>query len=378
MVKGIHMDSSAKKKNAKLTWRDVGITIGTLAATTLLCYALRPFAGGEKFEAILFVVAVLIISRFTNGYIYGVAASILGVLIVNCIFTYPYYQLNFTLTGYPIAILSMLSAAMITGTLTTRIKEQEQLKIDAERERTRSNLLRAVSHDLRTPLTAISGACSVLKEGGDTLSEQERNKLLNQIEEDSQWLIRLVENLLIVTRIDAPDGGANIAKESEVVEEVAASALTQFRKHFPNVKVETHMPDELLLVPMDGMLIRQVLMNLFENAAIHAEGMTKITLEISHEGENAVFRVMDDGRGIDPNLLPHILEGDFKLSVGSSEDKKRNLGIGLSVCSTIISAHEGKMRAYNGQNGGAVFEFTLPLDMAEMELYDYDEQQEDE
>ena len=378
MVKGIHMDSSAKKKNAKLTWHDVGITIGTLAATTLLCYALRPFAGGEKFEAILFVVAVLIISRFTNGYVYGVAASILGVLIVNCIFTYPYYQLNFTLTGYPIAILSMLSAAMITGTLTTRIKEQEQLKIDAERERTRSNLLRAVSHDLRTPLTAISGPCSVLKEGGDTLSEQEKNKLLNQIEEDSQWLIRLVENLLIVTRIDAPDGGANIAKESEVVEEVAASALTQFRKHFPNVKVETHMPDELLLVPMDGMLIRQVIMNLFENAAIHADGMTKITLDISREGENAVFRVTDDGRGIDPNLLPHILEGDFKRSVGSSEDKKRNMGIGLSVCSTIISAHEGKMRAYNGQNGGAVFEFTLPLDMAEMELYDYDEQQEDE
>lgn len=92
MVKGIHMDSSAKKKNAKLTWRDVGITIGTLAATTLLCYALRPFAGEEKFEAILFVVAVLIISRFTNGYVYGVAACILGVLIVNCIFTYPYYQ----------------------------------------------------------------------------------------------------------------------------------------------------------------------------------------------------------------------------------------------------------------------------------------------
>ena len=378
MVKGIHMSSSAKKKCAKLTWRDVGITIGTLAATTLVCYALRPFAGEEKFEAILFVVAVLIISRFTSGYICGVAASILGVLIVNCIFTYPYYQLNFTLTGYPIAILSMLSAAMITGTLTTRIKEQEQLKIDAERERTRSNLLRAVSHDLRTPLTAISGACSVLKEGGDTLSEQEKNKLLNQIEEDSQWLIRLVENLLIVTRIDAPDGGANIAKESEVVEEVAASALTQFRKHFPNEKVETHMPDELLLVPMDGMLIRQVIMNLFENAAIHADGMTKITLDISREGENAVFRVTDDGRGIDPNLLPHILEGDFKRSVGSSEDKKRNMGIGLSVCSTIISAHEGKMRAYNGQNGGAVFEFTLPLDMAEMELYDCDDRQEDE
>ena len=82
---------------------------------------------------------------------------------------------------------------------------------------------------------------------------------------------------------------------------------------------------------------------------------------------------MDDGRGIDPTLLPHILEGDFKRSVGRSEDKKRKRGIGRSVCSTIISANEGKMRAYNGENGGAVFEFTLLLDMAEIELYDYDE-----
>ena len=367
-----------KRDSFKSLLRNVFVSVIIIMCAILICYILRIVDHTAAYAPMIFILAVFIISRLTYGYVYGIISSLLSVLIVNFIFTYPYYQLNFTLTGYPIAILSMLAAAMITGTLTTRIKEQEQLKIDAERERTRSNLLRAVSHDLRTPLTAISGACSVLKEGGDTLSEQEKNKLLNQIEEDSQWLIRLVENLLIVTRIDAPDGGANIAKESEVVEEVAASALTQFRKHFPNVKVETHMPDELLLVPMDGMLIRQVIMNLFENAAIHADGMTKITLDISREGENAVFRVTDDGRGIDPNLLPHILEGDFKRSVGSSEDKKRNMGIGLSVCSTIISAHEGKMRAYNGQNGGAVFEFTLPLDMAEMELYDYDEQQEDE
>lgn len=372
------MSSPAKKKSAKTIWRDVGITVGTLAAATLLCYALGPFAGEEQFEAIIFVVAVLIISRFTNGYAYGVAASVIGVLIVNCVFTYPYYRLNFTLTGYPIAILSMLAAAVITGTQTTRIKEQEQLKVEAERERTRSNLLRAVSHDLRTPLTAISGACSVLKEGEDTLSAEEKHKLLNQIDEDSQWLIRLVENLLVVTRIDTPGSGANIAKESEAVEEVAASALALFKKNFPSVKVEAQLPKELLMVPMDGMLIRQVLLNLFENAAIHAEGMTKITLEIKREGDNAAFRVIDDGRGIDPDVLPHILEGNFKQSVGSSEDKKRNMGIGLSVCSTIISAHEGEMRAYNGRSGGAVFEFTLPLDMTEMELYDYDGQQEDE
>lgn len=372
------MRLAAKKRTPKQIWRDIGITVGILLLTTALCYGIRPLAGEEKFESILFVVAVLFVSRFTTGYIYGIAASIIGVLIVNCIFTYPYYRFNFTITGYPIAILCMLTAAVITGTLTSRIKEQEQLKIEAEMERTRSNLLRAVSHDLRTPLTAISGACSVLMENGDEISEDEKKKLVSKIDEDAQWLIRLVENLLIVTRMDAPGSGANIVKESEAAEEVAASALALFRKHFPDVKVEATVPDELLMVPVDGMLIRQVIMNLLENAAVHAEGMTRIKLEIFRKDDDAVFRVADDGKGIAPNLLPHILDGDFKHSVGNSSDKKRNMGIGLSVCSTIINAHSGKMRAYNGKGGGAVFEFTLPLDKELMELNDYDEGQEEE
>lgn len=365
-----------KRLKLKLTWRDVGITFGTLAVTTLICFMFKPLAGEERFESTLFVVAVLLISRFTNGYIYGVAASIMGVLIVNCAFTYPYYKFNFTITGYPIAFLSMLMAAIITGTLTTRIKEQEQLKIEAERERTRSNLLRAVSHDLRTPLTAISGASSVLKEAGDSISAAEKTKLLNQIDEDSKWLIRLVENLLVVTRMDAP-GGAAITKEYEAVEEVAGSALALFKKNFPQTKVEATMPDEVLMVPMDGMLIRQVILNLLENAAIHAENMTKVSLNVMRREDEAVFSVADDGRGIPADVLPHILAGDYTKSVGSGADKKRNMGIGLSVCSTIISAHNGKLNAYNGQNGGAVFEFSLPIYDNKLETCDYGNMQEE-
>lgn len=285
-----------RKKAFRLSLKDTLITLCALLLTTALCYLLLPLAGNESFEPLLFVLAVLVISRLTDGYFYGVAASILGVLMVNLLFTYPYYKFNFTITGYPISMLCMLATAIITCALTARIKEQEQLMVAAERERMRSNLLRAVSHDLRTPLTAISGACSALIESGDAISVQEKNKLISQIDEDAQWLIR------------------------------------------------------------------QVLLNLLENAAAHAEGATRICLDIIRDGDNALFRVSDDGKGIDPELLPHILNGDYKHSLGSSEDKKRNMGIGLSVCSTIVAAHSGQMRAYNGSGRGAVFEFTLPLD----------------
>ena len=324
-----------RKKAFRLSLKDTLITLCALLLTTALCYLLLPLAGNESFEPLLFVLAVLIVSLLTDGYFYGVAASILGVLMVNLLFTYPYYKFNFTITGYPISMLCMLATAIITCALTARIKEQEQLMVAAERERMRSNLLRAVSHDLRTPLTAISGACSALIESGDAISVQEKNKLISQIDEDAQWLIRLVENLLIVTRMDAP-GGADITKSPEAAEEVAASALSLFRKNFPQANVVVHVPEEVLITPMDGMLIR--------------------------DGDNALFRVSDDGKGIDPELLPHILNGDYKHSLGSSEDKKRNMGIGLSVCSTIVAAHSGQMRAYNGSGRGAVFEFTLPLD----------------
>ncbi len=372
------MEGGTKRKRLafKPTWKDVGITLGTLAATTLICFVLKPLAGEERIEAALFVVAVLIISRFTNGYLYGVAASIMGVLIVNCLFTYPFYRVNFTLAGYPIAFLSMLVAAIITSTLTTRIKEQEQLKIEAERERTRSNLLRAVSHDLRTPLTAISGACSVLRDEDDNISKEERKKLLRQIDEDATWLIRLVENLLIVTRIDSPSG-ADIAKEYEAAEEVAGSAIALFRKNYPNVRVEASVPDEVLMVPMDGMLIRQVLLNLLENAAVHAEGMTRVRIDVTHSSREAVFRVSDDGNGIDPTVLASILAGDFQKSLGKSVDKKRNMGIGLSVCNTIIAAHNGRMNAYNAKGGGAVFEFALPLGNEAQTLF-YEKGQQEE
>ena len=335
--------------------------MGVLLLTTGLCLLLSPLAGTETFEPLLFVLAVLVISRFTNGYFYGILSSVLGVLIVNLLFTYPYYHFNFTLTGYPISILCMLTVAISTGALTTRIKQQEQLRAEAEQEKMRSNLLRAVSHDLRTPLTGILGASSVVLENAQTLPQAEQLKLVSQINEDAQWLIRLVENLLTVTRMDA-SGGADITKEALPAEELVASVLSQFRKNFPQANIRVSVPEELLMVPMDAMLIQQVLLNLMENAVIHSGGATQITLSVERDGDSARFTVSDNGRGIDDQTLVKILDGDFVRTVGSSADKKRNMGIGLSVCNAIIAAHKGKMKAYNQKSGGAAFQFHLPLE----------------
>lgn len=209
--------------------RNLFLTTILLFATMALCLLLTQIDGVEKsndYVPMLFVLSVLLVSRFTDGYFYGVAASFAGVLLVNYVFTYPYFAFNFSLPGYPIAILCMLTVSVLTCTLTTTIKHQEQARREADREMIRSNLLRAISHDLRTPLTSILGANSVLMENGDSLSVEQKRKLHQEIDSDAQWLIRMVENLLTITRIRQDrDCAAKIEKTPEIVEEVLALSL---------------------------------------------------------------------------------------------------------------------------------------------------------
>lgn len=339
--------------------RDTAVTLGILAATTGLSYVLQVFDKNSNYVSMLFVLAVFLIARMTQGYFYGIAASLGSVLLVNFLFTYPYFRFNFTLSGYPIAILSMLAVSVTTSALTTQAKHSAEIRLEAEREKTRSNLLRAVSHDLRTPLTGILGASSAILENDEQLSREERLSLLRDVRDDAQWLIRMVENLLTITRMDGSNG-ARVAKSPEAGEEVLETAAVKFRKQFPDWKLTVQAPEEFLLIPMDAVLIGQVLMNLLENAVDHAAGGDQIWLSLERRGDMAVFTVRDNGCGLDVGLLPKIFEG--KASAGSSGDRKRNMGIGLSVCNTIIRAHGGTMEAQNAPQGGAVFCFALPLE----------------
>lgn len=348
------------KQYIPVSLKDTIKTILILLAAWSICMILQLIDQSDAYVSMIFLLAVFFISRYTNGYLYGTVSSFLSVLAVNFFFSYPQFKFNFTISGYPITIFSMLTVAIITSALITQVKQQSVTKIEVEKEKTRSNLLRAVSHDLRTPLTSILGASSAILENDGRISSKERLKLVSEIKEESQWLIRMVENLLSVTRIE---GGqrAEIKKQEEAAEEVASEAVQKFKKRFPEQEVHVSVPPELLLIPMDAMLIEQVLINLLENAVIHTPRPVSIQLIIKKTGDEAVFTVYDNGVGIDQEVLPYIFSGQFCTLREEDSDTRRNMGIGLSVCNTIIQAHGGTMKAENRLSEGAAVSFTLPM-----------------
>lgn len=352
--------SSIIREGFRFSLRDALISVLIMGICVLVCIILRNNDIGNTHVSVLFLLAVFLVSLFTGGYLFGTISSFGSVLLINYLFTYPYYTFNFTLNGYPLTVLCILVVSIVTSSLVTKIKKNNELKVIAEKEKTRSNLLRAVSHDLRTPLTTILGSTGAIIENDDKLDKKQRLELLHEIKEDSEWLIRMVENLLTVTRIE--DGSeASITKSPEPAEEIISEALRKFRKRFPDMKVIVRIPDELLMVPMDAILVEQVLVNLLENVVLHAKGATQAMLSLKKTSQGAVFEVRDNGCGIAPEILGRIFDIYRGTKNEAQYDSKKNMGIGLPVCKTIIKAHNGKMTAENTPEGGASFSFILPL-----------------
>lgn len=344
-------------------WKNIVITVGILAAASGFCELLLQFTTVDTHVPLLFVLAVLFISRYTDGYLYGIAASFAAVIGVNYMFTYPYMEFNFTITGYPLTFLSMLAVSMCVSTLTTQIKHQEQLRLEAEKEKMRGNLLRAVSHDIRTPLTTIMASVSGIIDNYTQLDDRKKISLLQDIHDDAQWLIRVVENILSITRIHSDH--TQINTQEEVVEEIISSAVLKFQKRFPEMDVKIEMPKEFLMIPMDGILIEQVLMNLMENSVLHGKTTSQIYIKIAQEDHRVRISVEDDGAGIRKEIIPHIFDENRIVTNDEKSDSKRNMGIGLSVCMSIIKAHLGDMEAKNTDRG-ACFTFWLPLEKGDM------------
>lgn len=495
-------------------WRDALKSIALLMLATIISIELRALGIGEQNVIMVYILSVLVISRITIGYLYGIVSSFLSVLAFNFFFTVPYYTFNAIQAGYPVTFFIMLLVALFASALTVRIKTQARLAVERERrtevlyeinkkllaargldsivsltneyvaklfnrtvifytkdpengtigylkqfseeikddilqsesekavahwvfvnhkpagagtdtlmgakayyfpvvsqkkilgvmgiscekslldhddrlflqmitaqvamglerqylsdeqriilvesekEKMRSNLLRAISHDLRTPLTAILGASSAILENQASFDESTKNNLIANIIEDSQWLIRMVENLLSVTRIH--EGTMNVSKSPEAVEEIVAEAVSRIRKRFPESNISVKVPIELLIVPMDGTLIAQVLINLLENAVKHSQNNTAIDVNVKKNKNYAVIEVIDNGEGIAAEDLPYLFTS-FVPNGKKSADSSRGMGIGLSICMSIIKAHHGKMSAENRKSGGAVFRFYLPL-----------------
>lgn len=308
----------------------------------------------------IFVLGVFLVAFLTKGYVWGISASLISVLAVNFAFTSPYFKFNFSILENMVSATIMMIITTATSTLTTRIKEQEKIRADSEREKMRANLLRAVSHDLRTPLTTITGATSAIIENYDRFPKEKQIQLLRGIQEDAQWLMRMVENLLSVTRIDGQ--GPKLIKAETVLEELIDAVLVKFHKSYPNQAVEVNIPEEFIAIPMDAVLIQQVLTNLLENAVEHAEGMTWLELSVEKAPGKAVFYVRDNGCGIPKERMEHLFTGYLGQNESEGDCKRRNMGIGLSVCASIIKAHGGRIDAKNLPQGGAQFRFELEME----------------
>ncbi|MBQ8298174.1 MAG: PAS domain-containing sensor histidine kinase [Ruminococcus sp.] len=348
------------KKNTYDHIKDTAITVITLSLSFIISLLFQYVFEVREHVTTVFVFAVFLISFFTKGYAYGILASFVGMLAINYAFTFPYFAFNFIIPVNLISAIVMVIISILTSALTTKLKQQEAIKAEGEKERMRADLLRAVSHDLRTPLTTIYASSTTLLENSTALTDERKSKIVEGIKEDSEWLIRMVENLLSITRIDS--GRVKIIKTPTVLEELVDSVILKFRKRYPAQEVGIEIPEDMVIIPMDAILIEQVLVNLLENAVRHAAGMTELSLRVFTVGNRVIFEVEDNGCGLAPEHLKNIFSGYYERREELADGQKKNAGIGLSVCAAIIKAHGGDIRAENVRTGGALFRFTLDME----------------
>lgn len=468
--------------------KDFTLTCITLILATVIAQFLTLFTDNLVNPSIIYILFIIIISRFTTGYIWGMVASVFSMFAINFLFTFPLFKFDFTLYGYPLTFICLLLISLFTSTITAHAKEQTrlaneremmmmelndfnrslliskdsdqtidillayiytrfqadcfiyfnyenrlkkectyehmsfddkyllrninhvinensifkdapytyfpidkygvlgiksididisisyinlilqqaslnlekqllldnhyQLSIETEKEKMRANLLRAISHDLRTPLTNMIGASATYIEAKAHLDENQRDHLVESIHEDSNWLLHMVENLLSVTRISQEE--AKVKKSEEAIEEIVSESITRIKKRYPDSLIKVSVPDEYLLVPMDATLIEQVIINLTENAIKYSKSKEPIELLVTKDDQYVQFNIIDYGVGFDTEDMDSIFDSY------RSNDISKGMGIGLSICKTIILAHDGVIKATKNKQG-TTFTFSLPI-----------------
>ncbi|MHB1315985.1 MAG: DUF4118 domain-containing protein [Christensenellales bacterium] len=505
-----HNSRNNFKYSLKKMLNNLVLIIGIITISTLVSFAFRSFGLKEPNYIMSYILGVLFVAYLTDGYVYGIISSLMGVLVFNFFFTEPHYTLVAYSPEYPMTFLIMLIVALCTSTLTTRIKheshkaemrekrievlyqnernllavknmqqvadvtardisllfdcsvfiaiadlqqeltiksiaggnifesktektaymeafqagntcgrgtnlfpdsrayfqpiigqsgvlgiigiafkdsdflsesqkvllntigvqvalalererlyeKQQKVKTEMDHERLRGDLLRSVSHDLRTPLTGILGSVSTVLDNYDFLSDDVRKDFLHKIYEDTEWLNHLVENILNMTRFS--EENIKLKKEPEVVEELIAGAVTRIKKQTDDRQIRINIPEDLIIISVDGSLIEQVLVNLLDNAIKHTSEAGDICISAFRNERNIVFEVSDKGPGVPEQEIPYIFNR-FYTSKQTGNKGRHGIGLGLAICKAIVEAHDGKISVHNNPSGGAVFRFTIPI-----------------
>ena len=452
-----------------------------ITISTILSLFLHASGIGKESIIMVFLVGVLVVTVATNGYLYGILASVISVFIFNYFFTIPFHTLITYNPNDVILMIAFLGASLISGTMTkmfqkqvliakqnehtarllykitekflnitghkniilqginyvyqntnydSRVilsesgeeytdenrefltdkmdvtdipirgltkqlgimqiicskekftlehelliktvvtqmglsldrefiyKERENIRIAMEKEELRTNLIRAISHDLRTPLTGIVGASGVILDNLEQLDKANIAKLVSDINEEALWLNNLVENILNMTRIG--EGKLLISKSYEVVDDVVYQAINHISNLAKTRNISVSVPEEVVTLLIDGKLIVQVLINLLDNAIKHTQENCNIFVRVYTQDNMVVFEVADNGKGIDNNIKNSLFDSFVTFS-SKIIDGKRGMGLGLAICKAIVEAHGGIITAGEAAEGGALFAFRLPL-----------------
>ncbi|MCM1056009.1 MAG: ATP-binding protein [Firmicutes bacterium] len=307
---------------------------------------------------LVFVLFVFLASCSCADRLYGILCSLFAVIWLNVRLRSP---AAFS-ADYLADILCASSLLIILSLLTFRLAAMADLAAMAEKqleeaktEKMRANLLRAISHDLRSPLTGIIGNSLTYLEQQEALTDAEKETLVRNIHESSSRLVNMVENLLTVTHIRNHD--LTITTREEPVEEIVAEALQRTEKRHPGCTIRASVPEDLLMLPMDSVLIGQVTVNLLENALLHSGAGGPIDFIVEDHPDCVSFTVRDYGNGIPKHRLKHLFEASDHAPPPAGA--RKGMGVGLVICKTIITAHHGTITGHN-HSDGAEFTFTLP------------------
>ena len=343
--------------------RDGGRAAGILIAATLVGLLFSGLKIPEANIIAVYILGVLIISIITSSWMYSFLASVISVLAFNFLFTVPRFTLRAYDPSYPVTFGILFLVPLITGSLASRMKEyareSAQAAMQIEKEQLRADLLRSISHDLRTPLTSISGNASNLLSNENEFSQETRMQIYGDIYDDSMWLIKLVENLLSVTRIE--DGRMDLRMSAELMDEVIAEAMRHTDRNRAGRKIEVSSDEEFILGKMDARLIVQVVINLVDNAVKYTPEGAQIRIHTGKKDGMVVVSVSDTGPGIPDEQKSKVFEM-FYTGTNRAADGRRSLGLGLGLCRSIIRAHGGEIWVSDNKPQGAVFTFTLPAE----------------
>lgn len=262
-------------------------------------------------------------------------------------------------------LLSVLGECALALENQKNVEEKEAAAVLAKNEQLRANLLRSISHDLRTPLTSISGNASNLLSNGPLFDAKTKEQMYADIYDDAMWLINLVENLLSVSRLE--QGRMNLHLTTELIDEVVAEALRHINRKCAEYHFHVQSSDDYLLAQMDAKLIVQVLINILDNAMKYTPPGSDIEIGWKQEGKFIYISVADNGPGIPDQAKPHIFDMFYSAS-NQIADSRRSMGLGLALCKSIVNAHGGEIMVSDHKPHGSIFTFSVPA--GEVELHE--------